>query len=153
MISLLILAILNALYIRSSSRFTHGPTMTAAYTLKRFQPQAFLDVVIPNISYGLSSNWDWACHTADYWRHFFNIPLVHGHHPYTPIDIVPPRTSHAPPPTTDLAQLARQLEDSWTAALASGEMQQGSHLLNSMNFIDALRAIGQREQPTESTSS
>ena len=103
--------------------------------------------------YGLSSNWDWACHTADYWRHFFNIPLVHGHHPYTPIDIVPPRTSHAPPPTTDLAQLARQLEDSWTAALASGEMQQGSHLLNNMTFIDALRAIGQREQPTESTSS
>ena len=103
--------------------------------------------------YGLSSNWDWACHTADYWRHFFNIPLVHGHHPYTPIDIVPPRTSPAPPPTTDLAQLARQLEDSWTAALASGEMQQGSHLLNNMTFIDALRAIGQREQPTESTSS
>ena len=72
---------------------------------------------------------------------------------YTPIDIVPPRTPHAPPPTTDLAQLARQLEDSWTAALASGEMQQGSHMLNNMNFIDALRAIGQREQPTESTSS
>ena len=102
--------------------------------------------------YGLSSNWDWACHTADYWRHFFNIPLVHGHHPYTPIDIVPPPTSHASPPTTDLAQLARQLEDSWTAALASGELQQGSHLLNNMKFIDALRAIGQRDQPNEPTS-
>ena len=103
--------------------------------------------------YGLSSNWDWACHTADYWRHFFDIPLVHGHHPYTPVDIVPPRTSESHPPTTDLAQQARQLEDAWTAALASGELQQGSHLLNNMVFIDALRAIGQRAQPTESTSS
>ena len=103
--------------------------------------------------YGLSSNWDWACHTADYWRHFFDIPLVHGFHPYAPIDIVPPRTSESHPPTTDLAQLARQLEDAWTAALASGELQQGSHLLNNMIFSDALRAIGQRDQPTESTSS
>ena len=144
---------MNALSIRSSSRFTHGPTMLAAYTLKRFLPQVFLDAVTLNIFYGLSSNWDWACHTADYWRHFFDIPLVHGFHPYAPIDIVPPRTSESHPPTTDLAQLARQLEDAWTAALASGELQQGSHLLNNMIFIDALRAIGQRDQPTESTSS
>ena len=102
--------------------------------------------------YGLSSNWDWACHTADYWRHFFNVPLVHGHHPYTPIDIVPPPTSNPPPPTTDLATQARQLEDSWRAALALGELQQGSHMLNNMPFIDALRALGQREQQSETIS-
>ena len=47
---LLILVILNASYIRSSLRFTPGPTMTAASTLKRFQPQVFLDVVTPNTS-------------------------------------------------------------------------------------------------------
>ena len=50
MTSLLILAILNALSIRSSSRSTRGPTMIAAYTLKRFLPQVFLDAVTQNIS-------------------------------------------------------------------------------------------------------
>ena len=31
--------------------------------------------------YGLSGNWEWSLRTADYWRHHFEIPLVHGHHP------------------------------------------------------------------------
>ena len=102
--------------------------------------------------YGLSSNWEWSCHTADYWRHFFTVPLVHGHHPYTPIDIVHPPTSTTPPPTIDLATQARQLEDSWRAALASGELQQGSQMITNMSFIDALRAIGQRDPDSEATS-
>ena len=35
-----------------------------------------------NYFYGLSGNWEWALRTADYWRHHFEIPLVHGHHPF-----------------------------------------------------------------------
>jgi len=32
--------------------------------------------------YGLYGNWEWSLRTADYWRHHFEIPLVHGHHPF-----------------------------------------------------------------------
>ena len=32
--------------------------------------------------YGLSGNWEWSTQTADYWRHHFEIPLLHGHNPF-----------------------------------------------------------------------
>ena len=102
--------------------------------------------------YGLSSNWNWSCHTADYWRHFFNVPLVHGHHPYTQVEIARPDTLSQTPPTTDLAAQARQLEDSWRMALASGELPEASRMLNNMSFIDALRALGQRVEITRPPS-
>ena len=42
--------------------------------------------------YGLSGNWEWSLRTADYWRHHFEIPLVHGHHPFhnVPIETTAP---------------------------------------------------------------
>ena len=39
--------------------------------------------------YGLSGNWEWSLRTADYWRHHFELPLLHGHNPL-------PQCSHRP---------------------------------------------------------
>ena len=40
-----------------------------------------------NFFYGLSGNWDWSTQTADYWRHHFEIPLLHGNNPYRSVAI------------------------------------------------------------------
>ena len=37
--------------------------------------------------YGLSGNWEWSTQTADYWRHHFEIPLLHGHNPFRHVAI------------------------------------------------------------------
>ena len=77
-----------------------------------------------NFFYGLSGNWDWSCQTAEYWRHFFELPLVHGNNPFRSVAI-----DHTQPPepassVTTLATLARQISESLTAARASGELSE-----------------------------
>ena len=37
--------------------------------------------------YGLLGNWEWSKQTADYWRHHFEIPLLHGNNPYRHVGI------------------------------------------------------------------
>ena len=39
--------------------------------------------------YGLSGNWEWSLRTADYWRHHFELPLLHGHNPFHNVPIEP----------------------------------------------------------------
>ena len=56
---------------------------------------------------GLSGNWEWSLRTADYWRHHFEIPLVHGHHPFHNVPIettAPTEATRFTPTIQDLAQ-------------------------------------------------
>ena len=102
-----------------------------------------------NFFYGLSGNWDWSCQTADYydyWRHFFELPLVHGNNPFRPVEIDNPQPAKPVSSLSSLATLARQLSDTLTAARASGELHEVSHHLDNMPFgnaIQALRLLGE----------
>ena len=48
---------------------------------------------------------------ADYWRHHFEIPLVHGHHPFHNVPIETTSPAEAPRLTTKIQELAKQLSD------------------------------------------
>ena len=73
--------------------------------------------------YGLSGNWEWSLRTADYWRHHFEIPLVHGHHPYHNVPIEPTAPTEATHFTPKIQDLAQQLSITLRAAMASGGTQ------------------------------
>ena len=66
--------------------------------------------------YGLSGNWEWSLRTADYWRHHFELPLLHGHSPFHNVPIDPISPSEAPDLTTKIRDLSKQLSDTLTAA-------------------------------------
>ena len=83
--------------------------------------------------YGLSGNWEWSLRTADYWRHHFEIPLVHGHHPFHNAD--------EPSLTTRLQELAKDLSDTLKAATASGELNETWAMVERMSFHDAIEVL------------
>ena len=83
--------------------------------------------------YGLSGNWEWSLRTADYWRHDFEIPLVHGHHPFHNAD--------EPSLTTRLQELAKDLSDTLKAATASGELNETWAMVERMSFHDAIEVL------------
>ena len=72
--------------------------------------------------YGLSGSWEWSLRTADYWRHHFEIPLVHGHHPFHNVPIETISSTEAPRLTTQIQELAKQLSATLTEARASGQI-------------------------------
>ena len=94
-----------------------------------------------NFFYGLSGNWDWSCQTADYWRHFFELPLVHGNNPFRPVAIENPQPTEPTSSVSSLATLARQLSDTLTAARASGELCEVWHYLDNLSFGNAIQAL------------
>ena len=59
--------------------------------------------------YGLSGNWEWSLRTADYWRHHFEIPLVHGHNPFHNVPIETTYAPDEPGLATKIQDLAKQL--------------------------------------------
>ena len=91
--------------------------------------------------YGLSGNWEWSLRTADYWRHYFEIPLVHGHHPFhnVPIEITSP--TEATRLTKKIQELAKQLSTTLTAAMASGEINDTWRMVEGMSFRDAIQIL------------
>ena len=98
--------------------------------------------------YGLSGNWEWSTQTADYWRHHFEIPLLHGHNPFRNVAI-----DTAPPPDatsslTTISTLAGQLSDSLTAARASGELGDTWRMVENMSFHDAIQALQEASTST-----
>ena len=91
--------------------------------------------------YGLSGNWDWSCQTADYWRHFFELPLVHGSNPFRSVAIDNMQPPEPTPSQSTLATLACQLSDSLTAARASGELSEVLQNLGNMSFGNAIQTL------------
>ena len=91
--------------------------------------------------YGLSGNWEWALRTADYWRHHFEIPLVHGHHPFHNVPIEPTSPADEPSLTTRLHELAKDLSDTLKAATASGELNETWAMVERMSFHDAIEVL------------
>ena len=91
--------------------------------------------------YGLSGNWEWSLRTPDYWRHYFEIPLVHGHHPFhnVPIETNPP--PEATSLTLKIQELAKQLSTTLTAAMASGEINDTWRMVAGMSFRDAIQIL------------
>ena len=78
---------------RSNSRLLPTPTIPGSYSSKRSPMSGLSKCRDPeHYFYGLSGNWEWSLRTADYWRHHFEIPLVHGHHPFhnVPIETTAP---------------------------------------------------------------
>ena len=74
--------------------------------------------------YGLSGNWEWSLRTADYWRHHFEIPLVHGHNPFHNVPIETTSPADEPGLATRIQDLAKHLSDTLQAATASGELNE-----------------------------
>ena len=91
--------------------------------------------------YGLSGNWEWSLRTADYWRHHFEIPLVHGHHPFHNVPIETTSPPEAPRLTTKIQELAKQLSDTLTAAMASGEINDTWRTVEGMSFREAIQIL------------
>ena len=91
--------------------------------------------------YGLSGNWEWSLRTADYWRHHFEIPLVHGHHPYHNVPIEPTAPTEATHFTPKIQDLAQQLSITLRAAMASGELNDTWRMLEDMSFRDAIQTL------------
>ena len=77
--------------------------------------------------------------TADYWRHHFEIPLVHGHHPFHNVPIETPTPTEATRFTVKIQDLAKQL--STTAAMASGEINDTWRMVEDMSFRDAIQTL------------
>ena len=93
--------------------------------------------------YGLSGNWEWSKQTADYWRHHFEIPLLHGNHPYRHVGIETVPSPSGGGHVATISNLARQLLESLTAATASGELPASWGMVAHMSFPDAIQALQQ----------
>ena len=91
--------------------------------------------------YGLSGNWEWSLRTADYWRHHFEIPLVHGHHPFHNVPIETTSPTEAPRLTTKIQELAKQLSATLTEAMASGQINDTWRMVEGMSFRDAIQIL------------
>ena len=91
--------------------------------------------------YNLSGNWEWSLRTADYWRYHFELPLQHGQSPFHDVSIAPISPSETPCLTTKIRDLAKQLSDTLTAAMASGEINETWRMVEGMSFRDAIQII------------
>ena len=100
--------------------------------------------------YGLSGNWEWSLRIADYWRHHFEIPLVHGHHPFHNVPIETTSPADEPSLTTRIHELAKDLSDTLKAATASGEFNETWAMVERMSFHDAFEVLLQA--PNSSSS-
>ena len=98
--------------------------------------------------YGLSGNWEWSTQTADYWRHHFEIPLLHGHNPFRHVAIDTALPPEATSSLTTISTLAGRLSDSLTAARASGEFADIWRMVENMSFHDAIQALQEASSST-----
>ena len=131
-------------FTRFTSRSLLIQTTPGSYSLKRYRPREFPNVVIPNTtSTVLSGNWEWSLRTADYWRHHFEIPLLHGHNPFHNVPIETTSSPDEPGLATRIQDLAKQLSDTLTAATASGELNETWRMVEHMSFHDAIQILQQ----------
>ena len=89
----------------------------------------------------MSGQWEWPQHTADYWRHYFGVPMRHGTNPfedYFPPDMEPAITQ-TPRPT--IAVLATELQELLSAPSISGERSDQLSMVQRMTFSAALQIL------------
>ena len=138
----IVLTSLPAWFTRSNSRSLPTPTITRELFIEEIPLSGLSRCRDPeHYFYGLSGNWEWSLRTADYWRHHFEIPLVHGHHPFHNVPIettAPTEATHFTPTIQDLAQ---QLSITLRAAMASGEINDTWRMLEDMSFRDAIQTL------------
>ena len=91
--------------------------------------------------YALSGNWEWSLQTADYWRHHFEIPLLHGNNPFRNVHIDDAPTPAETGQTTTIPELARQLAVALETATASGELIDTWRMVVHMSLHDAILAL------------
>ena len=88
--------------------------------------------------FAMTGDWDWSRHTADYWRHFFGVPMRHGRNPFTdcyPPDMEP-ATTQTPQPT--IAVLATELQALLSSPSASGELLEHLTVEQRTTFTEVL---------------
>ena len=71
----------------------------------------------------------------------FEIPLVHGHHPFHNVPIETTSPGDEPRLTTRIHELAKDLSDTLKAATASGEFDQTWAMVERMSFHDAMEVL------------
>ena len=98
--------------------------------------------------YGLSGNWERSLQTADYWRHHFEIPLLHGNNPFRNVAIETTPSPGEAGHVTTISTLARQLSESFMAATASGELSDPWRMVTHLSFNDAIQALQQASRST-----
>lgn len=98
--------------------------------------------------YGLSGNWEWSKQTADYWRHHFEIPPLHGNNPFRNVAIETTPSSGEEGHVITISTLARQLSESLLASTASGELGDQWRMVEHMSFTDAIQALQRSSSST-----
>ena len=127
---------------RSNSRSLPTPTIPGELFIEEIPMSGLSKCRDPeHYFYGLSGNWEWSLRTADYWRHHFEIPLVHGHHPFHNVPIETSTPTEATRFTAKIQDLAKQLSTTLTAAMASGEINDTWRMVEDMSFRDALQTL------------
>ena len=91
--------------------------------------------------YGLSGQWEWSKHTADYWRYHFGLPLYHSNNRFQNnfMENTSPSDNQLLQPT--IATLATQLLERLSAATASGELGDQWRMVERLGFSDAIQAL------------
>ena len=90
-------------------------TQQTGYTRSR-EPEIFF--------FTMSGNWPWSKRTADYWRHWFGVPIRHGGNPmedYFPPDMEPAFTQT---PAPSLAVLATEMQTLLSSSTTFGDSMQ-----------------------------
>ena len=85
----------------------------------------------------MTGDWEWSRRAADYWRHFFGVPMRHGGNPFA--DYYPPDMESAvtqtPQPT--IAVLATELQGLLSPTSASGELLEHLTLEQRTTFLSS----------------
>ena len=138
-------------FIRFTSRSSLTPTIPGELFIEEVPASGISKCRDPeHYFYGLSGNWEWSLRTADYWRHHFELPLLHGQSPFHNVPIDPISPSEAPDLTAKIRDLAKQLSDTLTAATASGEINETWRMIDRMCFHDAIQILQMEENfPSE----
>ena len=89
----------------------------------------------------MSGQWEWSQRTADYWRHYFGVPMQHGTNPFEDHSLLDTESITAQTPQPTIAALATQLHERLTAALASGELSNHWRMVQRMTFSDAIQTL------------
>ena len=66
---------------------------------------------------------------------------MHGHHPFHNVPIETTSPAEAPRLTTKIQELAKQLSDTLTAAMASGEINDTWRTVEGMSFREAIQIL------------
>ena len=129
-------------FIRFTSRSLLTPTIPGSYSSKRFQPQEFPNVVIPNTI----STVFLATGSGLYGQRTIGAIILSSLYymdivPSTNVPIDPISPSEAPDLTTKIRDLSKQLSDTLTAATASGEINETWRMVDRMSFHDAIQIL------------